>query len=445
MDYSKHIQKAEEAARRRNYDFAIQLYQQLLEINPDVGEARAGLRQALLTRHPAKKGGGLFGTLKGAGPLTAAKGLAKAGRWDAAAKGFEGYLATNPTDVEANLELGHVLEAGGHSSSALAVYEFVTELDPRNPEGLKRAGAMMAATGEPLKALEYYERALEADPRDRDAMKARKDLAAEAALQKGRYEEVQHSREQVVDQAQAQALERAQRKQLTPEELESERDRLEEVLARDTSDVEVLLQLAEVQERLKDPAAALDLVERALTFREGDAGLRERADRLEVAALKRAIARADKLGDAEEADRLEERLRGLEGQRLRRAVEARPGDAQARLSLGVHLLEAGDPDGALAELQKALADPRLEAEAHFRMGLAFKAKGFLDLARKQFEAALGEGSGLDDRGREVLYNLGLICEAEGDTTQARSCYSRIFETDIGYRDVAAKMEQLRTD
>ena len=61
MDYSKHIQKAEEAARRRNYDFAIQLYQQLLEINPDVGEARAGLRQALLKRHQAKKGGGLFG------------------------------------------------------------------------------------------------------------------------------------------------------------------------------------------------------------------------------------------------------------------------------------------------------------------------------------------------------------------------------------------------
>ena len=181
---------------------------------------------------------------------------------------------------------------------------------------------MMAATGEPLKALEYYERALEADPRDRDAMKARKDLAAEAALQKGRYEEVQHSREQVVDQDQAQALERAQRKQLTPEELESERDRLEEVLARDTTDVDVLLQLADVQEKLKDPAAALDLVERALSFRGDDADLRERADRLEVASLKRAIARADKLGDTEEADRLEERLAGLEGKRLRRAVEA---------------------------------------------------------------------------------------------------------------------------
>ena len=43
VDYSKHIQKAEEAARRRNYDFAIELYQQILEIDADIGEARAGL------------------------------------------------------------------------------------------------------------------------------------------------------------------------------------------------------------------------------------------------------------------------------------------------------------------------------------------------------------------------------------------------------------------
>ena len=120
MDYSKHIQKADEAARRRNYDFAIQLYKQLLEINPDVGDARAGLRRAFRARHEAKGGRGLFGKLKGAGPLAAAKGLARAGRWDAAIKAYEGYLSTNPLDEEGNLLLGQALESGGYFSSALA-------------------------------------------------------------------------------------------------------------------------------------------------------------------------------------------------------------------------------------------------------------------------------------------------------------------------------------
>ena len=175
VDYSKHIQKAEEAARRRNYDFAIQLYQQLLEIDPDVGEARAGLRVALRKRHEAKKGGKLFGKLKGAGPMTVAKGLIKARKFDAAAKQIELYLASNPMEADANLQLGICLESAGHYKSALAVYEFLTEISPRNPEGLKRAGAMLQHTGDPQGALEYYERALEADPRDQEAIKARAD------------------------------------------------------------------------------------------------------------------------------------------------------------------------------------------------------------------------------------------------------------------------------
>ena len=65
MDYSKHIQKAEEAVRRRNYDFAVQLYQQILEIDADVGEARRGLRQALKARAAIKKGGRLLKMVKG--------------------------------------------------------------------------------------------------------------------------------------------------------------------------------------------------------------------------------------------------------------------------------------------------------------------------------------------------------------------------------------------
>jgi hypothetical protein len=43
----------------------------------------------------------------------------------------------------------------------------------------------------------------------------------------------------------------------------------------------------------------------------------------------------------------------------------------------------------------------------------------------------------------VLYNLGLIAEAEGNPGEARRHYARIYEVDIGFRDVATKMEALR--
>ena len=443
VDYSKHIQKAEEAARRRNYDFAIQLYQQLLEIDPDVGEARAGLRVALRKRYESKKGGKLFGKIKGAGPLTVAKGLHKAKKYDAAAKQIEIYLASNPMDADANLQLGICLESAGHYKSALAVYEFLADIAPRNSEGLKRAGGMMRVSGDVQKALDYYERALEADPRDRDAIKARMDLAAESALERARFDEVGHSRDQIVDKDEAARIEGSQRIHRSQDELQEDLERLESRFADDPSDVDLMVELAEVHEKLRDPEAALDMAKRALSYRKDSSDLKDMVAALELKAIKRGIARADRDGDQAEADRLEGRLREIELADLERRLELTPGDARLRLDLGRAFLRQDRPDEAAAELQKATQDPRTENEARIELARCFHQKGYLDLAKKEFEKALAARPAVDERAREILYNLGAIAEAGGDVAEARSYYARIFEVDIGYRDVATKMEQLK--
>lgn len=444
VDYSKHLQKADEAMRRRNYDFAVEVYQQLLEIDPDLGEARAGLRSAYAKRHEAKKGGSkLLRALGGAGPLAMAKTLRKAGRNEAAAKALETYLATSPMDVEANLMLGMALEDCGHTRSALAVYEFLAEVAPRNPDGLKRAGAMAWRGGDPRRALEFYERALQADPRDQEALKARKDLAADIALTKGRYETVEHSREQIVNREEVQTLERAQRRHLSAEDLASERDRLQALFAERPSDVDVMVQLGEVHEKLRDHEAALELVERALTYRKESFELLEKAGELRSKVLKKNIARADKAGEAERASQLERELERHEVDDYKARVALHPGDASLRLQLAWRLMRADDFDGALAELQKSNSDPRLRRESLFLMAQCFQRKGFKDLARKEYEHALEGVTVLDERAKEILYNLGLLAESEGAREQARTHFIRIFEVDIGYRDVAAKMEQFR--
>lgn len=443
MDFSKHIQKAEEAIRRRNYDFAVQVYQQLLEIDPDQGEARAGLRQALRQRYERKKGGRLLGVLKGATPLALGKTLARTGKHAAAARSLESYLATQPLDEEANLLLGASLEAQEHFRSALAVYEFLAEIAPRNPEGLKRAGALMHRNGDHAKALAYYERALEADPRDREALKARKDLAAEAAISQARFEEVSHSREQIKDKDRARSLERSQRLHRSEEELREQLTRLEERFADAPADPDLMIEMADVHERLKDPQAAWDLLERALQYRKDSLELRDRAAAMQLKALKRALAQADKADRREEADRLEAELRTLEGADLERRLESRPQDAGLRLQLGRLLLRQGAFDEAAAQLQKAVGDPRLKGESLFLLAQCFHQKGFLDLARREYQKALDTQQSADERTREILYNLGAIAEAEGDLSEARTCYARIYAVDIGYRDVAAKMEQLK--
>lgn len=443
MDYSKHLQKAEEALRRRNYDFAIEVYQQLIDIEPDLGEARGGLRRALRLRFEKKGGGKLFRALAGAGPLAAAKGLVKAGKHRAAAKSLESYLVRNPMDEDANLLLGECLENAGFTKSARAVYEFLAEIAPKNPDGLKRAGAMMYAHGDHVEALQYYERALEADPRDQEALKARKNLAAETALSAGRYDQVQHSREQIVDKDEAQRLERKSRMHMGTEELEAELERLQGVYAEQSSDPDVMLEIADVLEKLKDFEGAQDMVERALQYRKDSFELVCRAGDLRSKVLKKKIAQAGKQGDEAAADRYEAELTEFEIEDARRRVEVHPGDASLRLRLGKRLMRSGQHDAALGEFQKAQGDQRSKRDALFFMAQCFQHKGFMDLARQEYENALEGAQGVDERAKEIMYNLGSIAESQGDGEAARSHYARVYQADIGYRDVASKMEQFK--
>jgi tetratricopeptide (TPR) repeat protein len=442
VDFSKQLAKAEEAFRRRNYDFAADLYRQLVDIEPDLGPARAGLRQANKKRAERKKRG-LFGKAGGAAALGKARTLAKLKKYDAASKALEDFLVGAPLDEEANLFLGQMLEAAGHSRSALAVFSFLADVAPRNVAGLKHAGSVAAVLGDVPGAIAFYERALAVDPRDQEAIKARQNLAAEAAISQASLDEVGHSRDAMRDADQAARLERRSRRHQTPEELKAEIARLEDRLAEEGRGAELLIEIGELYGKLRDWPAALEFHSQALEYRSDDFDLVCTVGDLEGRVLKKRVAQADKRGEREEADRLETELLELELGEYQKRVDRRPGDMQLRLALGKRLVKAGEGDRALGELQKVIGDLRLGGEARFYMAGCFQKKGILDLARKEYETALDGCRGVDDRGKEILYNLGLISEAEGDPEGARSSYIRIFEVDISYRDVAAKMDSLK--
>lgn len=443
MDFSKHIQKADEALRRRNYDFAIGVFRELLDIDPDIAEARSGLRQAYRKKFEAKRGGKLLRVLGGAVPLASAKTLLKAKKYGAATKQLESYLGQNPLDEEGNLLLGMALEDAGHFNSARVVYEFVAEIAPKNPDGLKRAGAMMFRTGDPQRALEYYERALEADPRDQEALKARKNLAAETALASGSFNEVAHSRERIVDKEAQMQRERSHRRHKSADDLKQELEHLEARFAEQSSDPDLMMEIASVHERLRDFDAALELLERASSYRKDSFDLRSRIGEVRGKVLKKRIARADKLGDAEGAAAAERELWEHEIEDFEQRVSMRPGDAELRIQLGRRLARAERLDEALAQFQKAQLDSRVKGDAVFHLAQCFQRKGFPDLARTEYVRALEGVSDGDERAKEILYNLGSIAEEQDAREEAKSYFGRVFKVDIGYRDVATKMEQFR--
>ena len=442
MDLSKYLEQAADASKRRNHAMACKIYGQVLLIQPDFGEARAGLRKVLFQKAAQKPPSKLTALVLGGANLLVGRVARMLGRHGAAARAYERYLAHDPLAEGANLALGEALQRAGWKRSALAVYAAYAEHQPRCLEACRAAGALFQEQGKHAEALAMYEAALKVDPRDQDALKARKDLAAEGALRSSGIEKATSSRELIKDKEQQRQLERQDRLQLSAEEVEQELEQVEAKLQETPQDTRLLRRGARLREMAKDLQGALDLVEQLLRVAPADGEVQELAGDLRIRLQEQMVLKAERAGDQAAADRARGALQQLRVGEARRRVERNPTDLAARFDLGIGLLAAGEVDAAIAELQQAVKDPRKKNEALFALGRAFQQKNLPELALGQFDKAIqAAGSGV--LAKEALYEMGAICQGLGKRDDALRHFTRILEQDIGFRDVAQKVEQLK--
>jgi tetratricopeptide (TPR) repeat protein len=154
--------------------------------------------------------------------------------------------------------------------------------------------------------------------------------------------------------------------------------------------------------------------------------------------VQKALAR----GDSTARERAERALQEARAAEWRRRIVHNPADFNLRFQLGAALLELGQYDASVAELQQAVKDPRKKAEAQFLLGRAFRAKDLPDLALGQFEKAL-QAAGSGPLAKDALYEMGALCEQIGKRDVALQHFARILEQDIGYRDVAQRIDSLK--
>jgi tetratricopeptide (TPR) repeat protein len=444
MDLSKHLEKAAEAVKRRNYPFAVNLYGQLLALQPDNGQARSGLRTALFKKAEAKKPSKVFALIGGGVHLLIGKACRMLGRHAAAARSFERYLAHDPLSESVNLQLGDSLERAGFGDSALAVYRSYAEHEPRCLEASKRAGQLLYERNDHRAALAMFEQALKVDPRDQDSLRARKNLAAEGALRSSGLETATHSRELAKDKDAQRKLEKSSRLQLSREEIEAEIEELEAQVAESPEARGAFVRLGDLHDMRRDPQSALDCYEQALRLAPNDSDIAAKVGDLRLRIQEQRVHEAEQRGDQNAAKLARRALDEARVGEFKRRVEQHPTDLLARYELGAALLATGAVDAAIAELQQSIKDPRKKAESLLLLGRAFLGKGLGELAGAQLDKALEAAGGPAGKlGKDVLYELGVAAERGGRSEDAIRHYSRILELDIGFRDVAKKVEQLK--
>ena len=120
-----------------------------------------------------------------------------------------------------------------------------------------------------------------------------------------------------------------------------------------------------------------------------------------------------------------------------------PADQQAaQMALARTYLEMNMPDEALAPLKAACEAIRFRFEAASLLGRLYQQRGETPEAIEWLERAAEAPAPSEDEGHALLYELGMLVEASGDTSRALAVFLEL-QSDAGtYRDVAERVERL---
>jgi tetratricopeptide (TPR) repeat protein len=118
-------------------------------------------------------------------------------------------------------------------------------------------------------------------------------------------------------------------------------------------------------------------------------------------------------------------------------------DYDTRYNLGIAYKEMGLIDEAIAEFQLAAKDPNRLLECSSMLGICFMEKGMPKLAIKWFEKGLKAPDRRDEEYQGLRYDLATAHEAAGDLDTALGLFTELYGQDANFRDVAAKLRELR--
>ncbi|HXH62734.1 MAG TPA: tetratricopeptide repeat protein, partial [Gemmatimonadales bacterium] len=117
-------------------------------------------------------------------------------------------------------------------------------------------------------------------------------------------------------------------------------------------------------------------------------------------------------------------------------------DFQSHYDLGVAFKEMGLLDEAISEFQKALRAPDGKLRTSEALGVCFYEKGAFGVAESILRRGLDLPASGDQERLGVLYWLGRALEEQGNPTEAKELYGRVFAVEIRFMDVGERVKAL---
>jgi tetratricopeptide (TPR) repeat protein len=439
-------EKGKAAFQRQNYDYAITFFTSVLDQEPGFYECREALR-ATQYKKVGTQTGFFKKMLSGASssPMVAKGQMALRNNPAEALKIAEQILNSDPNSTGGHKLLADAALACDLPKTAILSLEIVIKANPKDHEVIHELALAYAAAGETEKAGEKYDELIRLRPHDMKLTEEYKNLTARATMTEGGYDNIGNSqtsyRDIMKDQGEAVKLEQEQRQVKTGDVAARLLADYEKRLAEDPGNVKLMRNIAEMNVQQKNYDRALE-VYKQLAALDPDPTIQKSISDLTAKKLDVALEQLDAT-----APDYEQQSAALKAQRdafvleeSRQRAERYPNDLQIRFELGELYFKTGKIKEAIGELQKAQNNPNKRIQALSYLGQCFAKQNMYPLAVRNLETALKEKLNLDEEKKEIIYALGSVFEKMGKAKEAIDQFQEIYAVDIGYKDVAAKVD-----
>jgi tetratricopeptide (TPR) repeat protein len=450
--------KANEAAQRENLDYAIALFSQVLEKEPGFYDCRKALRAAQFKKAGSGGSGFFKKMLSGAGSSPqVAKAKMALGKNPAEAMAIaEQILTGDPNNSAAHRIIVDAAKALELPHTAVLSYETLVKHSPKDrnlaidfAQALASAGDV--SQGEHNRGEKVLMDLLRETPNDGELNQALKNLSARKTLSEGGYGALEGGqgsyRDILKNKQEAVSLEQEKRVVKTEDTTERLIGEYETRMQAEPGNLKVVRSLAELYTQKNKFDQALALYDRIKNSDMGnDPSLEGAIANTIVRRYDHQIAELNPFGSehAGQVAQLQAEKVNFQITECQKRVEKYPTDMAIRFEMGVLYFQAGKIGEAIQEFQKAQGNPHKRLTAMSYLAQCFAKRKMFDLAARTLQNAIKEKPGFDDEKKDLIYNLGCVLEGMEKKAEAVEQFKIIYEMDIGYKDVAAKVDAFYT-
>lgn len=432
-----------------NFDYGIELLTKCCKLDPGNLIYRKTLRKTQRARHKNNLKGGRFAAVTTA---PAKLRLKKALHDRDHAKILdicEEIFLHNPWDVGTQLVMARVFSATDNMEAAIWCAELARQRAPEDLKVNKELARLLEKSGQFTQANALWSWIRKHHPNDEEAQDKANALAASETIARGGYEEVIKKQNGTEETAADMPATMSQTPVLQDNRHREEQQLREKIEAEPLNPLHYL-QLANWYRRREQWDRVREVLQNGLAAAGNHFQLALELAEAAIQPYRQDLAQTEARLEAQPHDpqllqlqlQLQTEINRRELELHRQKAERYPTDMSHRLEVGIRLLQAGQLDGAIQELQASRTDPRLHWKAVMYLGFCFKTRNNWRLAQRNFEEALKEiPIGETTRRKEILYQLAQGTAAAGDLPAAIEWACELANEDFAYKNIGQLLDQ----